>query len=154
MRGKPVRDHPLVNNDGQQAQRFGGFGGGAKIMQLEKKNYEQTSTTESGEDNSDDEAGGILDKVKAVSSQLIFNLVQYDPLAEFADIENPTTLDFESWEAKKLKIFAMFKKITDAEGVMIDERRDRNIDRPIRMGQGKSRMELVENKNKEMSATP
>ena len=37
---------------------------------------------------------------------------------------------------------------------MIDERRDRNIDRPIRMGQGKSRMELVENKNKAMSATP
>lgn len=80
--------------------------------------------------------------------------VQYDPLQEFANIEAQTTLDFETWEAKKLKIFAMFKKITDAQGVMIDERRDRNIDRPIRMGQGKSRMELVENKNKAMSSTP
>ena len=48
----------------------------------------------------------------------------------------------------------MFKKITDQTGVMIDERRDRNIDRPIRMGQGKSRIELVENKSKAMSATP
>lgn len=37
---------------------------------------------------------------------------------------------------------------------MIDERRDRNIDRPIRMGQGKSRIELVENKSKAMSTTP
>lgn len=69
-------------------------------------------------------------------------------------MDNPTTLDFETWEVKKLKIFAMFKKITDATGVMIDERRDRNLDRPIRMGQGKSRMELVENKGKAMSATP
>jgi len=67
-----------------------------KGFTLEKKNYDAgKSTSESGEDNSDDEAGGILDKVKA-----------YDPLAEFADIENPTTLDFEGWEAKKLKIFA------------------------------------------------
>jgi len=55
-------------------------------------------------------------------------------LADFADLENPSTLDFESWEGKKIKIFAMFTKYTDGQDVMIDERKDKNIDRPIRMG--------------------
>jgi hypothetical protein len=44
------------------------------------------------------------------------------------------TLDFESWEAKKLKIFAMFQGLTDDTEVMIDERRDRNIERAIKYG--------------------
>lgn len=52
-------------------------------------------------------------------------------------------LDFESWEAKKLKIFANFASLNENEDIMIDERKDRNIDRPIRMGQGKSRMEQL-----------
>ena len=47
-------------------------------------------------DEDEDEEGGIANKAK-----------QYDVLAEFADMEN-AALDFESWEAKKLKIFAQF----------------------------------------------
>jgi hypothetical protein len=43
-------------------------------------------------------------------------------------------LDFESWEAKKVKIFAMFNTATENQDVMVDERKDRNVDRPIRMG--------------------
>ena len=31
-------------------------------------------------------------------------------MSEFANMENPTTLDFESWEAKKLKIFEDSRK--------------------------------------------
>jgi hypothetical protein len=33
--------------------------------------------------------------------------------------------------------------MTDDLDVMIDERRDRNIDRPIKYGQGKSRLEML-----------
>jgi hypothetical protein len=47
-----------------------------KGFTLEKKNYDAgKSTSESGEDNSDDEAGGILDKVKAVSTLRSLNSV-------------------------------------------------------------------------------
>lgn len=63
-------------------------------------------------------------------------------LAEFADMEN-ASLDFESWEAKKVKIFSMFQSMTEDLEVMIDERKDRNIDRPIKYGQGKSRLEML-----------
>ena len=46
--------------------------------------------------------------LNAAGPRKFFNLIfQFDPLAEFADMEN-AALDFESWEAKKLKIFAMF----------------------------------------------
>lgn len=40
----------------------------------------------------------------------------------------------------------MFKALTDDKDIMIDERKDRNLERPIRMGQGKSRIELLEKK--------
>ena len=63
-------------------------------------------------------------------------------------------LDFESWEVKKLKIFAMFQGLTDDLDVMIDERRDRNIDRPIKYGQGKSRLEMLNLKPGQTSTTP
>lgn len=63
-------------------------------------------------------------------------------LAEFANMDN-AALEFESWEAKKLKIFAMFSSLTDEMDVMIDERRDRNIDRTIKYGQGKSRLDML-----------
>jgi len=43
-------------------------------------------------------------------------------------------LDFENWEIKKLKIFAHFSKYNDDQQIMIDERRDKNLDRPIRLG--------------------
>lgn len=52
-------------------------------------------------------------------------------------------LDFETWEIKKLKIFAYFDKYNDGKDICIDEKRDRNLDRPIRLGQGKSRMEQL-----------
>ena len=69
-RTKPVRDHPLVNNDGgQQAKKFGGFGGlGMKFM-IESKNYE--STTETTQEDSDDEENGILGKVKQVRFEVV-----------------------------------------------------------------------------------
>ena len=70
LRAKPVRDHPLVNNEGTQAKKIGGFGAQMKLQQLETKNYEANSTEESGEDNSDDEANGILERVKAVSDPI------------------------------------------------------------------------------------
>jgi hypothetical protein len=62
LRAKPVRDHPLINNDGQTGQRFGGFGGAGLKFMIEKKNYDN-STAESGEESSDEE-NGILGKVK------------------------------------------------------------------------------------------
>lgn len=68
MRSKPVRDHPLANNDGKQGYGFGASQSAG--LMLDKKNYEVASTAESGEDNSDDETGGILDKVKNVSKIL------------------------------------------------------------------------------------
>ena len=42
---------------------------------------------------------------------------------------------------KKLKIFATFKLQTDSREIIIDERRDRDTDRVIRLGKGKSRMD-------------
>ena len=47
-------------------------------------------------------------------------------LAEFANMEN-AQLDFESWEGKKLKICAMFSAMTDEMEIMVDERKDKNV---------------------------
>ena len=66
-------------------------------MRLDKKEDNEGENM-----NGELEDGGIEDKLQA-----------FDPLADFADLENPQTLDFESWEGKKLKIFAMFKTLTD-----------------------------------------
>jgi hypothetical protein len=49
--------------------------------------------------------------------------------------------DFESWEAKKIKILEVFRPQTENQEVIIGENRERDIDRPIRMGKGKSRMD-------------
>jgi hypothetical protein len=54
--------------------------------------------------------------------------------------------EFESWEGKKLKIFAQFKSQTDDQDIIIDERRDRDTDRVIRLGKGKSRMDQLESR--------
>lgn len=68
--------------------------------------------------------GGIEDKIK-----------EFDPLSDFADLENPQTLDFESWDAKKLKIFAMFKALTDGAEIGYDlSGKGKEIDKAIRMG--------------------
>lgn len=65
-----------------------------------------------------------------------------DPLAEF-NIDSGKMLDFMGWEAKKVKIFAEFKALNDGNDIIIDERRDKDLDRPIRLGKGKSRMEQL-----------
>jgi len=59
--------------------------------------------------------------------------------------------EFENWEQKKLKIFAQFKSRTDNREIIIDERRDRDTDRVIRLGKGKSRMDQLELKGKTSS---
>lgn len=63
-------------------------------------------------------------------------------MADFADLENPQTLDFESWEGKKLKIFAMFKTLTDGQDIGYDlTGKSKGVDETIRMGQGKNRQD-------------
>jgi len=64
-------------------------------------------------------------------------------LADFHKLENLmlNRTEFETWEAKKLKIFATFKTMTDGQEIIIDERKDRDTDRVIRYGKGKSRMD-------------
>ena len=62
-------------------------------------------------------------------------------------MENPQTLDFESWEAKKLKIFAMFKALTDGQEIGYDlSGKGKEIDKAIRMGQGKNRQGALDAK--------
>ena len=60
--------------------------------------------------------------------------------------------DFESWESKKLKVFAKFQKQTEGQEIIIDERRDRDTDRVIRLGKGKSRMDQLEVKSSSKSS--
>ncbi len=55
--------------------------------------------------------------------------------------------EFESWESKKLKIFQQFKIITDHREIVIDERRDRDTDRILKMGVGKSRLDQLQLKD-------
>lgn len=59
--------------------------------------------------------------------------------------------EFETWDSKKLKIFAAFKLQTESREIIIDERRDRDTDRVIRLGKGKSRMDQLELKGKSSS---
>ena len=96
------------------------------------------TTNERGADQGSDseEDGGIEDKLKA-----------FDPLADFADLENPQTLDFESWEGKKLKIFAMFKALTDGQDIGYDlTGKSKAVDETIRMGEGKNRQDALDSK--------
>ena len=68
-------------------------------------------------------------------------------MADFADLENPQTLDFESWEGKKLKIFSMFKALTDGIDIGFDlSGKGKQIDQAIRMGQGKNRQGALDTK--------
>ena len=64
--------------------------------------------------------------------------------AEYMNQENDQAYDFESWEAKKIKILAVFRPQTENQEVVIGDNRDRDIDRPIRLGKGKSRMDQLE----------
>ena len=84
MRAKAVRDHPLINQDGSQGRSVGGFGAGGATMMIDAHQYEQEQNQV---DEEDYEEGGIFSKLKAI-----------DPLADFADMENPSNQDFETWE--------------------------------------------------------
>jgi len=58
-------------------------------------------------------------------------------------MENATMLDFESWEQKKIKIFAMFRELT--EGIEMDsdinaKKKAQDINANIKYGAGKNRM--------------
>mmetsp|Transcript_86810 Transcript_86810/g.119530 ORF Transcript_86810/g.119530 Transcript_86810/m.119530 type:complete len:153 (-) Transcript_86810:433-891(-) len=93
------------------------------------------------EDMEEEEVEGIDSRVKKI-----------DPLAEF-NIDSGKTLDFESWNTKKDKIFAFFKQLNDGNDIIIDERRDRDLDRPIRLGKGKSRMDQLAPKSGKSSSS-
>ena len=77
------------------------------------------------------------------AATITHKLGQKDPLADFHKLEVMmlNRNEFETWESKKLKIFATFKLQTDSREIIIDERRDRDTDRVIRLGKGKSRMD-------------
>ena len=55
-------------------------------------------------------------------------------------------LDFETWETKKLKIFSMFSSMTDDMEIMVEERKDKNVNQNIKLGQGKSRLDQLNQK--------
>ena len=55
------------------------------------------------------------------------------------DERNPG--EFESWEAKKHKILEIFAPQTENAEIVLGDKRETDIDRPIRMGKGKSRMD-------------
>jgi len=90
------------------------------------------------------------DEEDQAGATISHKLGQNDPLADFHKLEVMmlNRNEFESWESKKLKIFATFKIKTDSTDIVIDERRDRDTDRVIRLGKGKSRMDQLELKGK------
>ena len=102
-----------------------------------------------------DDLDGIQEKDgdDTAASSITHKLGQVDPLAELHKLETMmlNRHEFETWEAKKLKIFAQFKVLTDGEEIIIDERRDRDTDRVIRLGTGKSRMDQLQLKGKSSS---
>lgn len=71
-----------------------------------------------------------------------------DPLSEYKhfEIEKQNT-DFEVWDSKKLKIMEAYAKKTEGKDVMIGGGGDKDIDRPIRMGPNKSRLDQLETKS-------
>jgi len=80
-------------------------------------------------------------------------LGQKDPLAEYRQFEKEKELsDFEVWDAKKLKIMEAYSKKTDGTEVMIGGGGDKDIDRPIRMGPNKSRLDQLEQKTSSTKA--
>ena len=60
------------------------------------------------------------------------------------DERNPG--EFESWEAKKHKILEIFAPQTENAEIVLGDKRETDIDRPIRMGKGKSRMDQLDKK--------
>lgn len=57
------------------------------------------------------------------------------------DLDGRNPGEFESWEAKKGKILEVFAPQTENAEIVLGDKRDHDIDRPIRLGKGKSRMD-------------
>ena len=112
---------------------------------VEIEKFENENFGKDDEDNVPDDKAGTT---------ITHKLGQHDPLADFHKLENLmlNRTEFETWEAKKLKIFATFKTMTDGQEIIIDERKDRDTDRVIRYGKGKSRMDQLEIKSKGASS--
>ena len=104
-------------------------------VQREKADLNEDEQDQNADANGDSAAATITHK-----------LGQNDPLADFHKLEvlMLSRNEFETWDQRKLKIFAQFKAQTDGREIIIDERRDRDTDRIIRMGQGKSRMDQLQ----------
>ena len=71
----------------------------------------------------------------------------HDPLQEYLKQESAKQYDFEPWEIKKDRIMEKFEKVNENMEVIMNEGGDKDIDRPIRLGKGKSRMDQLEKKN-------
>ena len=105
------------------------------------------------EDPDDEEVADGQDA--AAAATISHKLGQHNPLEDFHKLEVMmlNREEFETWDQKKLKIFAQFKDLTDGADIMIDERRDRDTDRVIRYGKGKSRMDQLEFKAPKSSSS-
>lgn len=114
-----------------------------------KNEEREKQLNESGDQAEAAEAKDVTDEKATISHKL----GQHDPLADFHKLEvmMVNRNEFETWDSKKLKIFAQFKVQTEAREIIIDERRDRDTDRVIRLGKGKSRMDQLELKGKSSS---
>ena len=65
---------------------------------------------EADEEREDEEEEGLDERADA-----------YDPLAEFNQMESQAKLDFETWEQKKVRIFAMFRQYTEGAAIEIGD---------------------------------
>jgi len=148
VQSQKTNENPL--NDNKQMKE-GGF-------QLDSQQYENQKLEQ--EDSDDDETR--LEKQQRMASaqrgtgnmaSRRVTLGQKDPLAEYKQFEKEKELsDFEVWDAKKLKIMEAYSKKTEGTEVMIGAGADKDIDRPIRMGQSKSRLDQLEQKTSSTKA--
>ena len=103
----------------------------------------------------DEDPEEVVDNADSAATTISHKLGQHNPLEDFHKLEVMmlNREEFETWDQKKLKIFAQFKDLTDGADIMIDERRDRDTDRVIRYGKGKSRMDQLEFKAPKASSS-
>lgn len=52
--------------------------------------------------------------------------------------------ELDTWESKRDKIMIQFEKENTGMEVYLNEGGDRNIERPIRLGKGRSRLDQLE----------
>jgi len=121
-------------------------------MQLDSQQYEQKQQ----EDSDDDETK--LEKAQRLAAEenakkRKFTISLKDPLQEYAMFEKEKQQsDFEVWDSKKIKIMTAYAKKTEGKEVMIGGGGDKDIDRPIRMGPNKSRLDQLEQKTSSSSS--